>query len=137
VYVYGTNNVPDPNPTTGEGIDLLQVKRKNGGSYDLIASYTYDARHQPLTITDARGAVTTYTYNPQGQVLTVTTPPAEGHSQGATTSFTYDTNGYLQQVSGPVPGATRASPTTATAGSAPPRMRPAGRSPTTTTRSTA
>ena len=106
VYVYGTNNVPDPNPTNGEGIDLLQVKRKNGGSYDLISSYTYNAQHQPLTITDARGAVTTYTYNTAGQALTVTTPPPQGHSQGATTTFTYDTNGELQQVSGPVPGAT-------------------------------
>jgi RHS repeat-associated protein len=106
VYVYGTNNVPDANPTAGDGIDLLQVKRKNGGSYDVIASYTYNDKHQPLTITDARGAVTTYTYNAAGQVLTVTTPPAQGHSQGATTTFTYDTNGYLQQVSGPVPGAT-------------------------------
>ena len=56
VYVYGNNNVPDANPTTGEGIDLLQVKRKNGGSYDVLASYTYNAQHQPLTITDARGA---------------------------------------------------------------------------------
>ena len=105
VYVYGTNNVPDANPTTGEGIDLLQVKRKNGGSYDVIASYTYNDQHQPLTITDARGATTTYTYNTAGQVLTVTTPPAQGHSQGATTTFTYDTDGYLTQVSGPVPGA--------------------------------
>jgi RHS repeat-associated protein len=106
VYVYGTNNVPDANPTTGAGVDMLQVKRKNGGAYDLIASYTYNASHQPLTVADARGAVTTYTYNAAGQVLTVTTPPAQGHGQGATTSFTYDTNGHLTQVSGPVPGAT-------------------------------
>jgi RHS repeat-associated protein len=106
VYVYGTNNVPDADPVNGEGIDLLQVKRKNGGSYDVLQTYTYNGKHQPLTMTDARGAVTTYTYNTAGQVLTVTTPPAQGHSQGATTTFTYDTNGYLQQVSGPVPGAT-------------------------------
>jgi YD repeat-containing protein len=38
VYVYGNNNVPDANPTTGEGIDLLQVKRKNGAVYDTLAS---------------------------------------------------------------------------------------------------
>jgi RHS repeat-associated protein len=106
VYVYGTNNVPDANPTTGEGMDLLQVKQKNGGSYDVLTSYTYNGAHQPLTITDARGAVTTYTYNAAGQVLTATTPPAQGHSQGPTTTFTYDTNGYLQGVAGPVPGAT-------------------------------
>jgi RHS repeat-associated protein len=105
VYVYGTNNVPDANPTTGEGMDLLQVKRKNGGTYEILTSYTYNGAHQPLTITDARGATTTYTYNAAGQVLTVTTPPAQGHSQGATTTFTYDTDSRLTQVSGPVPGA--------------------------------
>jgi RHS repeat-associated protein len=106
VYVYGNNNTPDANPTTGDGIDLLQVKRKNGGSYETLQTYTYNAQHQPLTITDALGAVTSYTYNTAGQVLSVTTPPAQGHGQGATTTFTYDPDGYLTQVSGPVPGAT-------------------------------
>ena len=32
VYVYGDNNTPDANPTTGVGTDLLQVKRKNGAA---------------------------------------------------------------------------------------------------------
>jgi RHS repeat-associated protein len=105
VYVYGTSNVPDANPTTGEGIDLLQIKRKNGALYDTIASYTYNTQHLPLTSTDALGKVTTYTYNAQGQVLTVTTPKAQGQSQGATTTFTYNPNSYLTEVSGPVPGA--------------------------------
>jgi RHS repeat-associated protein len=105
VYVYGDNNTPDANPASGTGTDLLQVKRKNGGSYDVLATYTYNTQHQPLTIADALGKTTTYTYNTAGQVLTVTTPPAQGQSQGATTTFTYDTYGYLTQVSGPVPGA--------------------------------
>ena len=106
VYVYGNNNVADSNPSTGEGIDLLQVKRKNaGGTYDVLTTYNYNTQHLPLTITDALGKVTTYTYNTQGQVLTVTTPKAQGQSQGATTTFTYNTNGYLTQVSGPVSGA--------------------------------
>jgi RHS repeat-associated protein len=106
VYVYGNNNVADANPTTGEGIDLLQVKRKNaGGTYDVLTTYTYNTQHLPLTITDALGKVTTYTYNAQGQVLTVLTPKAQGQSQGATTTMTYNTNGYLTQASGPVPGA--------------------------------
>jgi YD repeat-containing protein len=104
VYVYGNNNTPDE-PHDRHGIDLLQVKRKNGAVYDILASYTYNAQHQPLTITDALGKTTTYTYNAAGQVLTVTTPPAQGHAQGATTTFTYDTYGYVQQASGPVPGA--------------------------------
>ena len=42
VYVYGTNNVPDVTPTTGEGTDLLQVKRKNGGAYQVLTTYTYN-----------------------------------------------------------------------------------------------
>jgi len=53
--VYGTHNVPDANPATGEGLDLLQVKQKNGASYDLLASYTYNDKHQVLTATDAAG----------------------------------------------------------------------------------
>jgi RHS repeat-associated protein len=106
-YVYGNNNTPDTDPVNGTGMDLLQVKRKNGSNYDVLTTYTYNAQHQPLTIADARGATTTYTYNSAGQVLTVTTPPAQGQSQGATTTSTYDTNGYLTQLSGPVPGATR------------------------------
>jgi len=46
---------PDANPTTGESIDLLQVKQKNGASYDLLASYTYNDKHQVLTATTRRG----------------------------------------------------------------------------------
>src|SRR5262249_3039652 len=32
-YFYGTNNVVDANQTTGMGLDLLQVKQKNGTGY--------------------------------------------------------------------------------------------------------
>jgi RHS repeat-associated protein len=78
VYVYGTNNVPDANPTTGEGMDLLQVKQKNGSGYDLIESRTYNAQHQPLTVTDAAGQATTYTYLPNGRLETVVSPARNG-----------------------------------------------------------
>ncbi len=105
-YVYGNNNTPDAVPASGIGMDLLQVKRKNGSNYDVLATYTYNPQHLPSTVTDARGATTAYTYNDAGQILTITTPPAQGHSQGATTTYTYDTNGLLTQISGPVPGAT-------------------------------
>jgi YD repeat-containing protein len=105
VYVYGTNNVPDSSPATGQGMDLLQLKRKNGVSYETLTSYTNNDKHQPLTVTDARGAVTVYTYNTAGQVLTLTPPPVQGQSQGPTTSFTYDANGRLEAVNGPVPAA--------------------------------
>jgi RHS repeat-associated protein len=108
VYVYGTNNVPDPDPVTGTGIDLLQVKQKNGGSYDVLASYTYNAQHLPLTHIDAGGQTTTFTYNAQGQIATVTTPPRAGITENRTTTYTYDTNGYLQSIAGPAAGSTRA-----------------------------
>ena len=125
VYVYGTNNVPDANPATGEGIDLLQVKRKNGGSYDVLQSYTYNDKHQPLTITDARGATTTYTYNAAGQVLTVTTPPAQGHSQGRDDDL-HLRHGRLPHAGERARSRARRppSPTTPTAGSARRRTRP-------------
>jgi RHS repeat-associated protein len=94
IYNYDTN-----------GIDLLEVRRVRGQDTDLIRSYTYNDKHQPLTITDARGATTTYTYNSANQVLTVATPPAQGQTQGATTTYAYDGDGKLQQISGPVSGA--------------------------------
>lgn len=96
VYEYDTNE-----------IDLLRIKQKNGGSYDLLEQSTYNTKHEPLTVTDAAGQVTTYTYNTAGQVLTVVTPPRAGLSQAQrTTTYAYDTNGYLQSITGPLAGAT-------------------------------
>ncbi|MBP8153846.1 MAG: RHS repeat protein, partial [Nitrospira sp.] len=34
-----------------------------------LTSITYDAKGNPLTITDALNQVTTFTYNPQGLLL--------------------------------------------------------------------
>jgi RHS repeat-associated protein len=105
-YTYGTNNTPDPDPATGRGIDLLKVEQKNGSSYDLLASYTFDAQHHPLTSTDASGQTTTYTYNAAGQILTVTTPARAGITENRTTTYVYDANGYQQTVTGPAAGDT-------------------------------
>jgi RHS repeat-associated protein len=106
VYVYGTGSTPDADQANGSGIDLLQVKQKNGGSYDVLASYTYNAQHLPLTSTDAAAKTTTYTYNAQGQLVTTETPPRAGITENRTTIYAYDTNGYLQSVTGPAAGAT-------------------------------
>jgi RHS repeat-associated protein len=103
VYVYGTNNIPDANPTTGDGIDLLQVKQANSGApggYDLLSSYTYNANHQTLTSTDTSGQTTTYTYTPSGEVQTVT------NAKNETTTYSYYPNGALHTVTGPVAGTT-------------------------------
>jgi YD repeat-containing protein len=84
------------------GLDFLRVKQKNGGSYDLLETRTYNTQHLPLTVTDAAGQTTTYTYNAGGQVLTVT------NAKNETTSYTYNASGYLTTVTGPVSGATTA-----------------------------
>lgn len=81
VYVYGTGSTPDANPTTGTGIDLLQVKQKNPGSpggWDILQSASYDASHRPLTNADAAGKVTTNTYLPDGRLQTTVTPERNG-----------------------------------------------------------
>lgn len=124
IYVWGTGATPDPNPSTGSGMDLLQIKQKRSGGAvgcdsqsttgcDLVASYTYNSQHLPLTTTDAAGQVTTYTYTPTGQVATIVTPPRGGLTLAQrTTTYTYfpDTDlfgpGRLQTATGPLPGAT-------------------------------
>lgn len=93
VYVYGTNNVPDPDPATGSGLDLLEVRVKNAaspGGWDVTAQSTYNDKHEPLTTTDAAGQITTYTYDAQDRVETVTTPPRAGITEDRTTTYTYD-----------------------------------------------
>ncbi|HEY2944635.1 MAG TPA: RHS repeat-associated core domain-containing protein [Vicinamibacteria bacterium] len=95
VYEYDAND-----------IDLLRVKQKNGTTYELLQSFTYNSQHLPLTVTDAAGQTTTYTYNSAGQVLTVTTPARSGITENRTTTYSYDSNGYLQSVTAPVTGAT-------------------------------
>jgi RHS repeat-associated protein len=106
VYVWGNNNVADADSTTGTGLDLLQVKQKNGGSHDVLASYTYNSLHRRLTSTDAAGKTTSFTYNAQGQPLTATTPERAGITENRTTTLAYDPSGYLQGITGPATGAT-------------------------------
>ncbi len=74
-YTYGTNNVPDAVCANGSSIDLLKVEQKNGTGWDIVRTQTYNAQHQPLTVTDGANQTTTYTYNAAGQPATVTTPP--------------------------------------------------------------
>lgn len=80
-------------------LNLLTVKQKNAGGYDLLEERTLNSHGLPLTVTDAAGETTTYTYNTQGQVLTVTNAKSE------TMTLTH-TNGYLTSATGPVSGAT-------------------------------
>lgn len=87
-FMYGLNN-----------IDLLEVRQTTGSLDELLASYSYNGQHSPLTATDASGQTTTNTYYSSGQIHTVTNAKQE------TTTYSYDTTGYLQNVVGAVPGA--------------------------------
>lgn len=120
VFVYGTNNVPDASPTTGEGMDLLQVKQKNlasPGGYDLLQTFSYNSQHLPLTVTDAAGQTTTFTYLSDGRRHTVVSPPRGGLAAAErTTTYSYYADnapsgaGRLQAATGP--STAQGSPTT-------------------------
>lgn len=85
-----------------DGLDLLEVRNITGTNNDLLASFTYNTQHKPLTAKDAAGQTTTFTYNTWGQPTSITNPKNE------TTTLTYDGQGYLTQILGPLPGATTA-----------------------------
>jgi RHS repeat-associated protein len=102
------------NYDTTTHMDLLTVTQANSattGGQDLLSTMTYNSAHQPLTITDAAGQVTTMTYNTQGQLLT---RKVVVNSSNQITTMTYTgpagtgTGNYLTLVTGPVSGATTA-----------------------------
>ncbi len=90
------------------GIDALQKRQTRGSNNELLAKFTYNNKHLPLTSTDAAGEKTIYTYNSFGQLKTITNPKNE------VTTFNYDrdqnsdgvSDGYLLSVVGPIVGAT-------------------------------
>ncbi len=88
-YKYDTSN-----------INVIEIRQPSNGLNDLLAQYTYNAHHQPLTVTDASGQTTRFSYNDAGQLQNVTNPKNE------TTRFSYDGYGYLQTVTGPIAGTT-------------------------------
>ena len=78
------------------GIDVLETRQTRAGQSELMRQATYNAQHQPLTVTDAAGQTTTFTYNTRGQQATATDP------LGNTTTYQYDANGYLTSATGPL-----------------------------------
>jgi RHS repeat-associated protein len=113
VFIYGTNNVADPLPLNGTGIDLLEIRQTNGLGYEVLGTTTYNSNHLPLTVTDAARQTTTYTYNANGDMETIVTPARGALSQAErTTRFQYHSDtaalgpGRLQRVTGPIAGAT-------------------------------
>ena len=81
------------------GIDLLSVANTSVGTNQLLASYTYNGQHEPVTITGANGATANFKYNAAGQ------PTAYTDQLGNTTTYLYDSQGYLTHIQGPVAGA--------------------------------
>ncbi|NMG72077.1 cysteine peptidase family C39 domain-containing protein, partial [Parazoarcus communis] len=79
------------------GIDVVSVRQKSNApgsinGYAMLASYTWNTAHRPLTFTDAAGQTTTYSWNAAGQLRSVTDP------LGQTTTYHYDASGNLVQV---------------------------------------
>jgi len=84
-YNYATNNL----------MDLLEVRQTTSGSNDLVASFTYNSQHLPLTATDASGQASHYGYNTYGQLTAVTNALAQ------ITTLSYDASGRLSTIVGP------------------------------------
>ncbi len=67
-----------------------EVAPAQPGSEDFNAiNYTYDAKGNLTSRTDANGATTTYTYDADGRLLT------KNYPDGTTASFTYDAKGHI------------------------------------------
>jgi RHS repeat-associated protein len=86
-YSYATN-----------GIDLLEVRQTTGGNNELLAAYTYNSQHLPLTAIDAAGKITKLSFNSYGQLTGIT------NALQQVTSFNYDSAGRLQTIDGPQAG---------------------------------
>lgn len=82
------------------GIDLTEVRIANGANNDLIASFTYNSQHLPLTATDAAGQVTHFAYNSYGQIAGVT------NALGQSTTLYYNNLGLVTNVIAALSGAT-------------------------------
>lgn len=76
-------------------MDLIEVRQTSNGRNDLLARYTYDDQHRPLTATDTAGQTTTFTYTPDGHLASVSNP------LNRTTVLNYTALGQLEQVEGP------------------------------------
>lgn len=86
------------------GIDLNSVSQVNAsGGSDLLATYTWNSQHLPVTITDSSGGVTTCTYNARGQVTSMT------NALGHTATYVYNAQGHLMTADGPLPGTSDSS----------------------------
>ena len=80
--------------------NLLEVRQQIGASStntELLAKFTYNSQHLPLTAIDASGKTNFFGYNAYGQLTSVTNP------LGQVISLNYATNGYLTNIDGSFP----------------------------------
>ena len=89
LFVYATNQ-----------IDLLEVRQTTGGTNtEMLAKFTYNSQHLPLTAIDASGKTNSLGYNSYGQLTAVT------NALNQITAFKYDSKGYLTNITGAIAGA--------------------------------
>jgi RHS repeat-associated protein len=86
-FIYATNE-----------IDLLEVRQTRGTNNELLASFTYNSQHLPLTATDAAGETTRFGYNSSGQLTKIT------NALNQVTTLNYGQNGHLLGIDGPLAG---------------------------------
>src|SRR5262249_45337508 len=71
----------------------------NPATTELLARFTYNSQHLPITATDASGQTNFFGYNTYGQITSITNPLNQS------VTFTYNQNGYLTNISGALPDA--------------------------------
>jgi YD repeat-containing protein len=83
------------------GVDAIGVRQisGNGGTFDKLGQFEYDARHLPTRVTDASGATTLVEYDAQGKVTRAV------NALGETSSLLYDAEGRVIEARGPIEGA--------------------------------
>ncbi len=81
-----------------DGVDLLEVRNTTNGGNDLLAKYTYNGLHRPITAFGPNGLSTVLTYNGWGQVTSIK------NTKNEATQFLYDLSGYLKEIDGAIPG---------------------------------
>ena len=84
--------------------NLISVVRDAGpGRLNVTTTSTFDARGDPLTVTDPRGNVTTNSWDAGRRLATTTTPGTPGLPKDLVTTYTYDPAGAAPGPASPSP----------------------------------
>ncbi len=77
------------NTYASNGLDLTEVRQVTGSTNQLLARFTYNSLHLPLTAVDAAGKTNFFGYNAKGQLVAAT------NALNQIILFNLSTNGYL------------------------------------------